>query len=86
MSEQLINGESVARLPTIEVAWDAENQLPHLNFQIADFRTWDFVIAVLGMAVRAAEQNHRMALLTAAQQAGVEHAQSEAIRRRLMRG
>ena len=88
MTEHLINGESAApleRLPTIEIVWDADGQRAHLNFKVSDFRTWEFVIAVLDMAKRTAEQQYRMATLSAAQQAGADQAANEMIRRQLQR-
>ena len=68
------------------MSWDAENKHVRLNFKVADFRTWEFVIAVLGMATRAAEQQARLAMLSAAQQVGAQQAMNEEIRRQLRKG
>lgn len=61
--------EDAPKLPTLALVWDAEAQRVRLQFDPADFRTWEFVIALLEMAKQAAEMNLRMAHAQAMQQA-----------------
>ncbi len=53
--------------PRLVVEWLAEHQVVNLQFTPADFRTWDFVLAVLDMARQKAEQQQRLALGAALQ-------------------
>jgi hypothetical protein len=76
------NGEK-AQLPAIAVGWDAEAQGIQLQFDPGQFKTWEFVLAVLEMAVRHAETQHRLGSLQKAQLLQAQALQEEAIRRQL---
>lgn len=60
------------KIPVIAVAWDEKKQIVGIQFDKAEFRTWDFVIAVLDMAKAQADQHRRMAQIAAMQQQAVE--------------
>ncbi len=76
------NGEG-RELPTIAVGWDAEGQQVLLQFDAAQFRQWPFVVMVLEMAVKKAEELQRMAAVKALQDRAAEEKQAQALRRNL---
>ncbi len=57
-------------LPTFGIAWDAANQRVLFQFDPAEFRTWGFIIGLLGMATASA--NELRAETLAQQQAPVD--------------
>ncbi len=73
-------------LPTIMVSWDASNQTAMLNFDQGEFKTWDFVVAVLDMAKSQAEAMKRTAQVHAMQQQAQQAMQDQAIKRTLKLG
>ena len=75
------NGQAKA-LPTLEITWDNSKQLIGFAFDPQEFKTWDFVIALLDMAKGQAEQRRRETQLAVMQQA----VQEQAIRGKLLRG
>lgn len=48
--------------PTIKVHWHEDQQVVAFTFEAKEFKTWDFVIAVLGMAKAHAEELKRQAI------------------------
>ncbi len=76
-------------LPKIEVRWDAATQNVQLDFDTKQFKSWDFLVAVLDMAKAQAEFNRRMAQQMAAQQAMQQQVmaaqEQEAVKRLLVR-
>ncbi len=78
------NGQT---LPTIKVSLDAATQTVALDFDTKQFKTWDYLIAVLDMAKAHAEMNRRMAQNAAMQQMAQQQmiaAQEEAAVKRLL--
>ena len=70
------NGEGKLKsIPAIAVGWDAENQSVAVRFNNSEFKTWDFLIATLQMAVSWAEQQRRLAQFGAVQQQSAEDQQ-----------
>ena len=52
----------------LTVEWNAEAQAVALDFDPAELKTWDFVIAVLKMAIAKAEDSRKMAMMAEMQQ------------------
>ena len=75
------NGQD-KQLPTLEISWDNSKQLIGFAFDPKEFKTWDFVIALLDMAKGQAEQRRRETQMAVMQQA----IQDQAIRGKLLRG
>ncbi len=73
-------------LPTITIAWNQEVQAVGLKFDTKEFKTWDFIIAVLDMARQSAEMQKRVGQMQNLQQAGQQVMQAEAIKRSLKLG
>lgn len=67
--------------PKIEVGFDPERQIVGLKFDSRQFKTWDYVIGVLTMAVEQARKMDRMAQMQAMQQQAQLQAQEAHIRR-----
>lgn len=76
------NGEE-QKVPYVVILWNQQTQQVGLQFNSDDFRTWDFLIAVLDMAKRKAEDHRRVQQLQAMQQQQVEAMQIEAVKRNL---
>lgn len=55
-------------LPAIDVIWDSDKQTVLLGFDRDQFKTWEFVVAVLDMAKSFAETQRRLATLRSAQE------------------
>lgn len=68
-------------LPTLAIGWDSELQSVALNFNPDQFKTWDFVIAVLDMAKQKAQEAQRMAALARMQKMEQDRRIAEQIRR-----
>lgn len=51
---------------TINVIWDPEKQAIGLKFNTGDFKTWQFVMAVLQMAIENAKEKSDQAKMIAA--------------------
>lgn len=68
---------------TIAVGFDPARQIVGLQFSTDDFKTWDYVLAILRMAVDQAEQKRKEAQMIAAMQAQQQAAQDAVIRQRL---
>ncbi len=69
------------QLPTLAIGWDEATQNVHLGFNADQFRTWEFVIAVLEMAKMKAQEAQRMSALARLQKAEQDRRISEQIRR-----
>lgn len=72
-------------VPTIVVKWDPEKQLVGIGFNPDHFKTWDFVIACLEMAVKQAESNARLMQIQAIEQGARAHQEFEQVKG-LLRG
>ncbi len=72
--------------PRLVVEWLAERQVVNLQFAPTDFRTWDFVLAVLGMARQKAEQQQKLALGAALQQQMEQAAADQRMASQILRG
>lgn len=80
--EPKTNGQP-AKVPEIKIGWDAEHQSIGLSFDTKEFKTWEFVLAVLKMAERRAEQEAevaRMQMMLHKQHTAME---AQAIRQKL---
>ena len=49
------NGQDKMKLPAIVIGWDEAAQAHAMQFNPAEFKTWDMVLAVLDMARSEAE-------------------------------
>lgn len=78
-----MSGENGGALPAIRVDWDQVKHLPTVSFDRRDFRSWDFVIAVLEMAVQACKDQRQMAQVEGFRRQMQEQAQAQAIANRL---
>lgn len=56
------------QLPTIKLVWDAEQQVVRVEFQPEEFKTWDFVLAVIEMGKKTAEFKQRVGQMANVQQ------------------
>ena len=70
-------------LPKITLAWDQEKQSVFIEFQTEQFKTWDFVVGVLGIAKDQAEFNRNMARAADMQRQAAEQQHLMAIRNNL---
>lgn len=70
----------------IIVSWDPVAQRVGVQFKNNEFKTWDFVLAVLDMATKSVEANARAANLIAMQQAAMEQQRDAALAQRLRQG
>jgi hypothetical protein len=70
----------------LTVLWDPQAQDVCLSFDVGDFRTWEFVSAVLGMALEKAKFNVNYGNAQRARVAEMQKAQEDAIRRRIIQG
>ena len=66
---------------TLQVNFDTETQTVGLGFNPQEYKTWEFVLAILEMARHKAEDAKRLAFMSAMQ----AQAQEEQIRRNLRR-
>lgn len=69
----------IAKLPTIEIYWDAEGQNVNVRWENKDFRNAGFVLMVLEGAKDAVRDLAKMQQLAAMQQAAQQQAQAQAI-------
>lgn len=72
-------------VPAILIGWDQETQQVALKFDSVHFQTWDFVLAVLDMARRQAEDKKKESLFNTMQNAAQNQALEKQIRRNLSR-
>ena len=83
--------DNLEHVPAIEtptknivIAFHPDKQAVALQFDPKDFKTWDYVLALLKMAVDHAEQKRREAQMIAMMQQQQQQAQQDAaIRQRL---
>jgi hypothetical protein len=68
--------------PAIKVLYNAETQAVGLEFDPKDFRSWEFIKAVLGMALAKADDAQRATAAAMMMQAQ----QDQQIRKSLLRG
>lgn len=85
MQDLHANG-AIKKLPALAIGFDAEAQRVHLQFEPADFKTWDMILGVLKMAEVEAQSQRQIALMANLQRQQMEAAQAEAVRRQVMRG
>ncbi len=76
------NGNAI-ELPAILVGWDNDSQLVHLKFDTKQFKSWDFVLAVLEMAKSRAQDEKKKAQMEAMRHQVLHAAQAEAIKKSL---
>jgi hypothetical protein len=69
--------------PAIVITFDAQQQAVGLHFDPRTFKTWDFVLALLGMAKAKAEMAKKLAEVQGFQQAAQRQAQEMALARQL---
>lgn len=77
--------EEKENLPTLSVGWNAEAQGVALHFDPKQFRSWEFVVGVLQMALAKAEQAQRLQHAQQMQRAVMEQAQNQALRQQILR-
>lgn len=65
--------------PTIIIEWDADRQQAVVSFDSTQFKTWEFVLAVIEMAKLHAETNRRVAEVMNIQRQAAENARVQAI-------
>lgn len=78
------NGETV-QLPTVHLGWDAASQTVHIQFDPADFKTWEMVLMVLEGGRLRAELMKRIGEMGQMQQLAQAAQQEEMIRKNLRR-
>jgi phenylalanine-4-hydroxylase len=79
-----LNGEKM--LPTIHVGWDAEHQVVRLAFDDQEFKTWNFVIANLEMALQLAKDNHQMQVAQKRMQLMQQQVQNQVLAQEVAKG
>jgi len=82
MDQQNGEQQKIAQLPVIAVLWDEKSQVVHLQFDGGEngaFKRWEFVLAVLDMARRKAEDGLKMTQLANLQKQVAEQQQAQAI-------
>ena len=80
-----VNGSGVP-LPCIVLAWDQDAQSVRVQMDPAQFKTWEFVLAVLEMAKSWATFQQRNGQAVAMQQAMAEQARLQDIQKTLRGG
>ncbi len=81
---ELVNGDKpTPQVAGIHIDFDVNTQTVTLTFDQTQFRTWDFVLAVLDMAKRQAEMMRQHALMNAAMQQQAQAQQAGQILRNL---
>ena len=73
-------------LPAITIEWDAAAQNVNVKFNTEEFKTWDFILAALGMATEFAKFQLNMARMAGVQQQQMAMMQNELVRRQLHKG
>lgn len=69
------------KLPELKVVFDPEAKSVGLEFKVEDFVNWEFVLAVLRMAVERAKQQRNMAIMENMRKAQESAALMERLRR-----
>lgn len=72
--------------PTITVTWDPETQSVDLSFDDKQFRTWNFVEAILRLGHDLAAHRHKVALTQQMQAQMLAQQQESAVRRSIING
>ena len=70
--------------PAVTLLYNPVTQTVELEFKPEEFRTWDFVLAVLRMGIDQAKSHRQLAQMQNMQRAAQEQAEAQAIRRRLL--
>ena len=73
-------------LPTLHVVYDPLKQAVGIQFEATDFKTWDFVLAILDMAKMKAQTQQKMAQVAMLQQAAAMQQQDAEVTRKILRG
>lgn len=73
-------------LPTVKVIWDPESQSVTFAFEPQEFKNWEQVAMVLGMAHLKAEFELKRRLGAAFQQQAVQAQQDHLLRQKILRG
>ena len=71
MAEKLENGQSGAQ--KITITFHPDRQVVETDFDTAEFKTWEYLMAVMQMAVDDAKFKRDMARMVAVQQAQARH-------------
>ena len=71
------NGEVKAELPTIKLTWDPANQSVGLKFDPKEFKSWDFILALLEQAKLGADVQRQMHIGRVMQQQAFEHQKAQ---------
>ncbi len=74
------------KTPSITIGWDAEAQGVTLHFKSNEFKTWDFVLALLDMAKQKAETLKRVAQMNALQQQAAQAHHDQVIANKIFKG
>jgi len=72
--------------PAIKVIWNPQTQSVGLEFPTTEFRTWEFIKAVLGMALAKADDIQRARAAAQMMQAQVEQQRTQALHQKILRG
>lgn len=72
-------GNGTLKKPTLIIEWDAEKQQAQVSFDSQQFKTWEFVLAVIEMAKLQSETNRRVAEVMSIQKQAAESARVRAI-------
>ena len=83
-SDLVVANQAQNVLPKIELFWDGTAGV-QIKFDDKQFKTWNLIIAVLGMAKEQAETMQKIVQSQAMQQQMIEQAQAQEMSRRLRR-
>lgn len=86
--------DKLDKAPALKISWLADEQVVHVDFDPKTFKTFEFMLAVLNMAVQAIETNRKAQHMAQMQQAMAMQQQKEmqaaqqqaAIEGRILRG
>jgi hypothetical protein len=77
------NGDQ--KYPAIKVIWNPETQAVALDFDPKEFKTWNFVLALLGMGIETGKQQMKMDQVKGMMQAQAEAQHAAKIKQMLAR-
>lgn len=82
MSDEVPNGTAPYALT---VLYNPDTQSVEVQFEAAQFRTWEFILGVLEMAKLTATAKRQMSQMVAMQQQAAEAQMANAVKRSLIR-
>lgn len=77
---------AVQTLPAIHVSWDALSQSVDVQLNPQEFKTYEFVLALLDMAKERVQSLRKMAQINQMQQQAVQAAQAQQLAHRIKHG